>query len=131
MRKAQRGDVPMYDEDEVRDMAEKKSSPPAQPVVLPPESEPSQAIATGSDNADSALSQLVAIFTGRDPQRLLPSPAPPAPPVVTISDLSHKLKLSLDESAKLSGLSRGHLREAIRGEEIEGAHHRQRLEGEA
>lgn len=31
----------------------------------------------------------------------------------TISDLAHKLTLSLAEAAQLSGLSRGHLREAI------------------
>jgi excisionase family DNA binding protein len=35
------------------------------------------------------------------------------PPALTVSDLAHKLTLSLVEAAQLSGLSRGHLREAI------------------
>lgn len=34
-------------------------------------------------------------------------------PAATISDLAHKLTLSLVEAAQLSGLSRGHLRAAI------------------
>jgi excisionase family DNA binding protein len=46
----------------------------------------------------------------------LPAMLPPAPnghAPATISDLAHKLTLSLVEAAQLSGLSRGHLRAAI------------------
>jgi len=40
------------------------------------------------------------------------------PPALTVSDLSHKLTLSLVEAAQLSGLSRNHLRAAIEAKKL-------------
>ena len=93
-------DVPMYDEDEVRTLAEKR------PAVIPAPAE--MAIATRGDNAASQLSELVAILrSAGEADRRRDSPA------VTVTDLAHKLTLSLAEAAQLAGLSRNHLREAI------------------
>jgi excisionase family DNA binding protein len=68
--------------------------------------EPSQAIATRSDNGDNRLSQAVAFLLDQERRRL-------TEPVPTLSDIAHKLTLSLVEAARLSGLSRNHLRAAI------------------
>ena len=98
-------DVPMYDEDEVRRLAEQPRTA-AQPALAPPAPEPSQAIATRNDNGDNRLSQAVAFLIQREHQRM-------TEPVATISDLAHKLMLSLVEASLVSGLSRNHLRAAI------------------
>ncbi len=98
-------DVPMYDEDEVRRLAEQPRTA-AQPAIAPPVQEPSQAIATRSDNGDNRLSQAVAFLLDQERRRL-------TEPVPTLSDIAHKLTLSLVEAARLSGLSRNHLRAAI------------------
>jgi excisionase family DNA binding protein len=103
-------DVPMYDEDEVKALAGKAHTP-AQPAIVAPEPEPSQAIATRSDNGDNRLSQAVAFLIQREHQRM-------TEPVATISDLAHKLTLSLVEAAQLSGLSRNHLRAAIEDKKL-------------
>ncbi len=118
-------DVPMYDEEEVRALAERLRQPstPAQAVIT-----------TQSDNADTTAPALVAI----SPQTALQAALSPSDvlalgtrqastlealqaaassiverldkPSVPVAD---KLTLSLAEAAQLSGLSRNHLREAI------------------
>ncbi len=98
-------DVPVYDEDEVKALA-KQPRTAAQPAIAPPAPEPSQAIATRNDNGDNRLSQAVAFLIQREHQRM-------TEPVATISDLAHKLTLSLVEASLVSGLSRNHLRAAI------------------
>ncbi len=103
-------DVPVYDEDEVKALA-KQPRTAAQPAIAPPAPEPSQAIATRNDNGDNRLSQAVAFLIQREHQRM-------TEPVATISDLAHKLTLSLVEAALVSGLSRGHLREAIEAKKL-------------
>jgi len=103
-------DVPMYDEDEVRRLAEQPRTA-AQPALATPAPEPSQAIATRNDNGDNRLSQAVAFLIQREHQRM-------TEPVATISDLAHKLTLSLVEASQLSGLSRNHLRAAIEDQKL-------------
>jgi excisionase family DNA binding protein len=104
-------DVPVYDEDEVKALA-KQPRTAAQPAIASLAPEPSQAIvATRNDNGDNRLSQAVAFLIQREHQRM-------TQPVATISDLAHKLTLSLVEAAQLSGLSRNHLRAAIEDKKL-------------
>ncbi len=99
-------DVPMYDETQVRALAEQSKAPttPMRPSIEPPSANGSMAIATRNDNSDTRLSQAVAFLAEMEKaRRVEPS----------ITDLAHKLTLSLMEASQLSGLSRGHLRQAI------------------
>ncbi len=104
-------DVPVYDEAEVRALAEQSKAPstPVRPSVTPAESNGSTAIATRGDNGDTRLSQAVAFLAEMEKAR---RSAP------SLSDLSHKLLLNLEEASKLSGLSRDHLRDAIRASKL-------------
>ncbi len=63
-------------------------------------------------------SQALAIRQPRDLQSLLDLFDRQRAP--TLSDLAHKLVLTLDEAARLSGLSRGHLRQAISEGKLKG-----------
>jgi excisionase family DNA binding protein len=105
-------DVPMYDEGEVRDLAERLKHPqtPARATLAAPET----AIATRSDNGDMAVSQLSVIV------RAIEQAREESRPRATISDLAHKLMLSLDDAAQLAGLSRDHLRAAIKAGKLKG-----------
>jgi excisionase family DNA binding protein len=105
-------DVPMYDEDEVKRLAEQPRAA-AQPAVVTTAQEPSQAIATRGDNGDNVLSQAVAFLLNQEHKRLT-DPAP------TVSDISHKLMLTLKEASQLAGLSRDHLRGAIESKKLKG-----------
>lgn len=66
---------------------------------------PAGALVRANDLRSGALAELLAVIEAKRAQQ--------SQPPVTISDLAHKLTLNLDEAAQLSGLSRGHLREAI------------------
>lgn len=84
----------------------------ARPRVAPVASDaasPEQALQTAFQSQDIAPigERLISALEGL---RTLTSANGQAP---TISDLAHKLTLSLAEAAQLSGLSRGHIREAI------------------
>ncbi len=104
-------DVPMYDEAEVHALAERSKSPstPMRPSIEPPEEIGATAIATRSDNGDMRLSQAVAFLAELEKARRVEP---------TITDLAHKLTLSLVEAAQLAGLSRGHLRAAIEAKKL-------------
>jgi len=104
-------DVPMYDEAQVRALAEQSKAPttPVRPSIEPPRANGSMAMATRGDNGDTRLSQAVAFLAEMEKaRRVEPS----------ITDLAHKLTLSLNEASQLSGLSRGHLREAIESKKL-------------
>ncbi len=115
--------VPLYDEDEVRRRANTETiSPLVEPAASHVETIATNADTTG-DNSDmaalvprsfapDALAGLVAMLEAARTQ---------VPPVATVSDLSHKLTLSLVEASQLSGLSRGHLRAAIAERKLKAA----------
>jgi hypothetical protein len=90
-------DVPMYDEDEVRELAERLKNPhsPARGVMVAPEGQQT-AMATRADNAD----KLVAI-----PERLSTIAEPKtAAHAESVVDLAHKLVLTEKEAARFTGL---------------------------
>ncbi len=104
--------VPMYDEGEVRELARKLKEPTAARGIVMPNTD-------ASDNADTSLSLL-------SPSRSMASPdfwaqivarveemRPAQPAPVSSLSIADKLTLSLAEAARLSGLSRNHLRQAI------------------
>jgi excisionase family DNA binding protein len=70
------------------------------------EEKPAAALAV-TRRATGGMSPLVAALKEALGERLQVAPGP------SITDLAHKLTLSLLEAAQLSGLSRGHLRQAI------------------
>jgi hypothetical protein len=93
-------DVPMYDEDEVRELAERLKNPhsPARGVMVGPESQQT-AIATRADNADKLVAILERLSTLAESQSSIQ-----APPVESVVDLAHKLVLSEREAARFTGL---------------------------
>jgi excisionase family DNA binding protein len=83
--------------------------PRVAPVASVAPDSPAMLERTGSGHNSGALMELVAAIE-QARARL--------PPALTVSDLSCKLTLSLVEAAQLSGLSRGHLREAIEAKKL-------------
>ena len=69
-----------------------------------------QALKLATPAADSALDRLAVALAALRPAA--------APTHLSVADIAHKLMLSLSEAAALSGLSRNHLREAIRDGEL-------------
>jgi excisionase family DNA binding protein len=75
-----------------------------------------EAPATGKD---SRQTQLVALVTAvREIVQATPAQLPPAHTEVSLSDLAVKPLLKLDEAARLTGLSRAILRDAIKAESL-------------
>lgn len=101
-------DVPMYDDAEVQALAEQLKAPSTaiRPSIAAGEQ---TAIATRDDNHDNRLSQAVAfLLETQNGRRQEP----------TVTDLAHKLTLSLAEASQLAGLSRGYLRQAIEDKKL-------------
>jgi len=71
-----------------------------------------QALKLTAPAADSALDRLAVALAALRPA------VPTSAPYLSVADIAHKLMLSLPEAATLSGLSRNHLREAIRNGEL-------------
>jgi excisionase family DNA binding protein len=102
-------DVPVYDEWEVAQLAERLKLPsvPARGVLEVPQT----AIATRNDTSDNLVAILERMASAMEAtRRAIPPGEPSAPPSVPIAD---KPLLKLAEAAALTGLSRGILREAI------------------
>jgi hypothetical protein len=93
-------DVPMYDEDEVRELAARLRNPQtaARGVIVSPEGQQT-AIATRADNADKLVAILERLSTLAEPR-----PGIQAQPVESIVDLAHKLVLTEKEAARFTGL---------------------------
>jgi len=100
--------VPVYVRSEVERLkGEIENTTHARPAFVPAESQQT-GIATISDRGASQLSELVAILRDAADSSRQREDQP-----ASITDLAHKLTLSLMEASQLSGLSRGHLRQAI------------------
>jgi excisionase family DNA binding protein len=109
-------DVPMYDEDQVKELAAELKNPstPMRPSIEPSETAGS-AIATRADKSDSRASQAVAIgFLER--LSLLAGESKTQPQV----NIGEKLMLTLADAAVLSSLSKDHLSEAIKAGKLKG-----------
>jgi excisionase family DNA binding protein len=105
--------VPVYVRSEVERLkGEIENTTHARPAIVPAEGQQT-GIATISDNASSQLSELVAILRGAAETSRRREDHD-----VSITDLAHKLTLSLIEASQLSGLSRNHLRQAIEDKKL-------------
>jgi excisionase family DNA binding protein len=101
--------TPVYDEGELQRFKESLEKPIYQPAVQRMESG-SEALATQSDSAMSALSQLSQFEAfGRMMEAMKPQLTAPS----ITEEASLKILLKLDECSALTGLSRAVLREAI------------------
>jgi excisionase family DNA binding protein len=103
-----RGKVSVFDEEEVERLKTERGE-----VVFTP---PPKAVT--SDTATPAQTALALAGAGRSNALLelinaLSNSAASRKHEASVTDLAHKLTLSLDEAARLSGLSRGHLWQAI------------------
>ncbi len=107
--------VPMFDDGEVRALAEQLKHPASSPMVMP----------TLTDNADpsvairpsQALQTRQGIALGQillDALQGRQTPGITIPARVSLADLSHKLMLSLPEAARLSGVPIEELRKAAK-----------------
>ena len=100
--------VPVYVRSDVERLKDEiENTTHARPAFVPAESQQT-GIATISDRGASQLSELVAILRDAADSSRQREDQP-----ASITDLAHKLTLSLMEASQLSGLSRGHLRQAI------------------
>lgn len=97
-------DVPMYDENEVRELAERLRQPQAARPVLAPAENQQNAIATRSDIGDNLVAILQRMASAIEESN---TPAPTVP-------LADKLLLSLPEAAMLSGIPVDKLRSAVK-----------------
>jgi excisionase family DNA binding protein len=77
-----------------------------------------EAPATGEDSRQTQLVALVAAGAREGVQAAMTALLPPARAEVSLSDLTVKPLLKLDEAARLTGLSRAILREAIEAESL-------------
>jgi hypothetical protein len=93
-------DVPMYDEEEVRELAERLRNPhtAARGVIVSPVGQ-QNAIATRTDNADKFVAILERLSTLAESQSSIQ-----AQPGESIVDLAHKLVLTEKEAARFTGL---------------------------
>jgi excisionase family DNA binding protein len=100
--------VPVYVRSDVERLKDEiENTTHARPAFVPAESQQT-GIATISDRGASQLSELVAILRDAADSSRQREDQP-----ASITDLAHKLTLSLMEASQLSGLSRNHLRQAI------------------
>ncbi len=100
--------VPVYVRSDVERLKDEiENTTHARPAIVPSESQQT-GIATISDRGASQLSELVAILRDAADSSRWREDQP-----ASITDLAHKLTLSLMEASQLSGLSRNHLRQAI------------------